>query len=94
MYTRHEEITPAISSVAGQSVSAALQEEQELSQAAGEAGGITFSADRAWQTRGSGRGHNSASSGHATAVGAKTGKCVGYGQRAKQSPICYLAKTK
>ena len=87
------EVGPALSKVAKESVVSALQEEHNATVAAGESGGVTLSVDGGWQSRGSGRSYNSAS-GHATAIGQRTGMCVGYSIRSKACRICKVAKTK
>ena len=90
---RQHEVAPALSKVADDSVASALQEENDATIASGDTGGVTVSVDGAWQSRGSGRSYSSAS-GHATAVGSHTGKCVGYAVRAKACRTCRVAKQK
>ncbi|XP_048749762.1 uncharacterized protein LOC125647095 [Ostrea edulis] len=55
--------------------------------------GIVASFDGAWQKRGTGRAYNSLT-GHATLIGQKTGKCVGYALKSKKCRICSAAKVK
>ena len=88
---RQEEIAPALSEVAKTSVSFALYNELDAAITAGEDNGINISVDGAWQSRGSGRSYNSAS-GHATAVGKHTGKCVGFALRSKACRKCRIAQ--
>ena len=90
---RQQEIAPALSKVTNDSISSALQSEYVTTQVSGDDNGITISVDGAWQSRGSGRGYNSAS-GHVTAVGKHTGKCVGYSVRPKACRVCHIARKK
>jgi cytochrome c551/c552 len=90
---RQQEITPGLTSVVQESIAAALDEEKEATEAAGDEGGVSLSVDGAWQSRGSGRSYNSAS-GHATAIGPRTGKCLGYAVRSKACRTCHVAKRK
>lgn len=55
--------------------------------------GIVVSFDGAWQKRGTGRAYNSLT-GHASLIGNKTGKCVGYALKSKKCRICSAAKEK
>ncbi|XP_062590039.1 uncharacterized protein LOC134251653 [Saccostrea cucullata] len=85
---REREVGSTLSKMAEESCRTSLLEEVEKSD-----GNLTVSFDGAWQKRGTGRAYNSLT-GHASLIGEKTKKCVGYAVKSKKCRICDLAKRK
>ncbi|XP_056006937.1 DNA polymerase III PolC-type-like [Ostrea edulis] len=85
---REREVGNTLKKMAEESCQAILLEEVEKSD-----GNLTVSFDGAWQKRGTGRSYNSLT-GHASLIGEKTKKCLGYSVKSKKCRICDSAKQK
>lgn len=85
---REREIGSTLDKMAEDSCREYLQEEAKLIDMI-----LTASFDGAWQKRGTGHAYNSLT-GHASLIGVKTKKCIGYSVKSKRCRICSSAQKK
>lgn len=90
---RQTEVGQAVEVVANSSVLECLEEECNATEKETGSKDICVSVDAGWQKRGSGKAYDSMS-GHATMIGTRTGKVVGYSVRTKSYRVCsHASKT-
>uniref|UniRef100_A0A8W8NYC9 Exonuclease domain-containing protein n=1 Tax=Magallana gigas TaxID=29159 RepID=A0A8W8NYC9_MAGGI len=90
---RQTEVGQAVEVVANSSVLECLEEECNATEKETGSKDICVSVDAGWQKRGSGKAYDSMS-GHATMIGTRTGKVVGYSVRTKSCRVCsHASKT-
>lgn len=87
---RQTEVGQAVEVVANSSVLECLEEECNATEKETGSKDICVSVDAGWQKRGSGKAYDSMS-GHATMIGTRTGKVVGYSVRTKSCRVCRTA---